>query len=80
MHKELVIGFPHTVSILSVGVWLEGKNRFFDTNRKDRNCMLTLFPSPSSYSWKKCLKKWEKAEGGTHSRGIGLKQKSLKPK
>ena len=27
----------HTVSILSVGVCLEGKNKFFDTNRKDRN-------------------------------------------
>ena len=29
----------NTVSILSVGVWLEGKNRFFDTNRKDQNCI-----------------------------------------
>ena len=28
-----------TVSILSVGVLLEGKNRFFDTNRKNRNCI-----------------------------------------
>ena len=27
----------NTVLILSVGVWLEGKNWFFDTNRKDRN-------------------------------------------
>ena len=32
----------HTVSILFVGVRLEGENRFFDTNRKDRNCMLNV--------------------------------------
>ena len=29
-----------TVSILSVGVGLEGKNQFFDTIRKDQNCIL----------------------------------------
>ena len=26
--------------ILSLGVWLEGKNRFFDPNRKDQKCLL----------------------------------------
>ena len=47
-----IIGGIHTVSILSVGVWLEGKNWLFDTNRKDRNCIgliagviLTLYPN-----------------------------------
>ena len=34
--------FVDTVSILSVGVRLEGEIRFFDTNRKDRNCMLNV--------------------------------------
>ena len=34
---------PNTVSILSVGVWLEGKNQFFDTNRKDRNRILVVW-------------------------------------
>ena len=38
----------HTVSILSVGVRLEGENRFFDTNRKDRNCILNQKECPLS--------------------------------
>ena len=37
-----------TVSILSVGVRLEGENRFFDTNRKDRNCILNQKECPLS--------------------------------
>ena len=35
-------GIDNTVSIFSVGVKLEGKNQFFDTNRKDRNCILKV--------------------------------------
>ena len=31
----LSVNNTYTVLIFSVGAWLEGKNHFFDTNRKD---------------------------------------------
>ena len=45
----------YTVSILSVGVWLEGKNRLFDTDRKDRNYIHTITLSVARTKWKSFL-------------------------